>query len=268
MSYYRSPPQRPSGGIGFPPLTPMVRTIMIINGVIWAAQFLLGPVMGVAGLSRILGLVPALVLQGWVWQPITYMWLHSSTDPFHIILNMLFLWMLGGDLERHWGSRAFLRYYLVCGIGAGLFITVGGLFQNPLIPTVGASGAVYGLILAFGKVFSERVILFMLIFPMRARTFAWIMFAVTFVFTLQHSAPRGHGGGLPLPQARVEAEGVPRRASLEVAPSEVQGHAAQGRRLDPLTRRGISFRMSGPSRSSAASIPARHAHRPPIAHRG
>jgi len=188
LSYYRNPPQRPSGGIGFPPLTPMVRTIMIINGVIWAVQFLLGPVMGIAGLSRFLGIVPALVLQGWVWQPITYMWLHSATDPFHIILNMLFLWMLGGDLERHWGGRAFLRYYLVCGIGAGLFITVGGLFQNPLIPTVGASGAVYGLILAFGKVFSERVILFMLIFPMRARTFAWIMFAVTFVFTLGHSA--------------------------------------------------------------------------------
>jgi membrane associated rhomboid family serine protease len=206
MSFYRHTPYRPTGGIALPPLTPMVRIIMIVSGVVWALQFVLW-MFKVSQppfdpLTDAFGLFPAKVIGGWLWQPFTYMWLHAADQPFHILLNMLFLWMLGGDLERHWGGRAFLRYYLVCGIGAGVFITVGGFLPSadPWVPTVGASGAIYGIILAFGKVFADRVILFMLIFPMRARTFAWVMFAVTFVFTLQSSSSAvshvAHLGGM------------------------------------------------------------------------
>ena len=198
MSYYRQPPFRsPGATIGFPPLTPMIKIIMIVNASVWAVQLLMGPVLKLYFveffpqgrgdfflLDGLFGVVPERFVHFWVWQPLTYMWLHSENAPFHIILNMLFLWMLGGDLERHWGSRAFLRYYLVCGVGAGLFIAVAGWFYYPFSPTIGASGAVFGLILAFGMIFSERVILFMLIIPMKARIFALVMLFVTFFFTL------------------------------------------------------------------------------------
>jgi membrane associated rhomboid family serine protease len=190
MTYYRQPPQRgPGVAIGFPPLTPMIKRIMIACGVVWGVQVLLDWGFSI-NLARYLGVVPADLTRGWVWQVFTYMWLHAVNDPFHILLNMLFLWMLGGDLERHWGPRAFLRYYLVCGIGAGVIISLAGQFSAPElrgIPTIGASGAVFGLILAFGMIFSERQILFMLIFPMRARTFAIVMAAVTFFFTVGRS---------------------------------------------------------------------------------
>jgi membrane associated rhomboid family serine protease len=96
-------------------------------------------------------------------------------------MNLLILWMVGGDLERHFGGRRYFTYYTVCGVGAGLFVFVAGLLTEPGLPTIGASGAIYGLLLAYGMVFSERVILFMLIFPMRARTLSWILFAIAFV---------------------------------------------------------------------------------------
>ena len=203
MNYYRQPPFRsPGATIGFPPVTPMIKILLIVNAAVWGVQLLLGPALGLMFanffshpypnapflylMDGLFGLMPYRVLDLWLWQPFTYMWLHS-TDPFHILLNMLFLWMLGGDLERHWGSRGFLRYYVVCGVGAGIFITLAGLFSYSWVPTIGASGAVFGLILAFGLVFSDRVILFMLIFPMKARTFALIMLGVTFFFTLHRS---------------------------------------------------------------------------------
>jgi membrane associated rhomboid family serine protease len=105
-------------------------------------------------------------------------------------MNMLFLYLLGGDLERHWGGRRFLRYYLICGIGAGVVVAVAGKLGGVGIPTIGASGAIYGLLLAYGIVFAERTVLFMLIFPMKARTLSWILFGVAFFSTWD---PRGSG---------------------------------------------------------------------------
>jgi membrane associated rhomboid family serine protease len=191
MSYYRHPPYRTSGpglGIGFPPVTPMTRAIMIACAVVWAVQFLLGPVLGRADLSRLFGIVPPLVVRGFVWQPFTYMFLHSPVQISHLLLNLLILWMVGGDLERHWGGRRYLAYYLVCGAGAGVFVTVAGYLSGTSVPTIGASGAIYGLLLAYGIIFSERTILFMLIFPMRARTLSWVLFAVAFVSAWGQSA--------------------------------------------------------------------------------
>jgi len=193
MSYYRQGPFRPGGpGIKFgaPSLTPYIRGIMIACGVVWLLQVLL---WGTAqfSLAGYLGLVPGLVIRGWLWQPVTYMFLHSPQDLFHILFNMLLLWMFGGELERHWGSRAFLRYYLVCGVGGGVFATVMGYLPggSPTIPTIGASGAIFGLLMAYGLIFSERTVLFVLIFPMKARTMAIIMFVITFFYTF--SQPSG-----------------------------------------------------------------------------
>ena len=193
MSFYRNAPHRTYGGgvIGIPPLTPCVRAIMIACASIWLFQFLFERVLAVASLSAWLGLETAAVLAGRIWQPFTYAWLHSTSDPFHLLFNMLALWMFGGDLERLWGARRLLSYWITCGTGAGLFIVVAEWLFGGRGITVGASGAVYGLIAAYGMLFADRVILFMMIFPMRAQTFAWIMAAVTFVATWS-----GQSGGV------------------------------------------------------------------------
>lgn len=192
MSYYRKGPFRPGGsigGLGVPSLTPFVRALIIGTSAVWFVQLILLRA-GLVDLSRFLGVVPAAVIRGAVWQPLTYMFLHSPGDAFHLLFNMLLLWMFGGELERHWGSHAFLRYYLVCGAGGGLFATAMGFLPGglPGVPTIGASGAIFGLFIAYGMIFSERTILFMLIFPMKARTMAMIMFGITLLYTLTQPA--------------------------------------------------------------------------------
>ena len=195
MSYYRQGPHRPGGpgvSLGVPSLTPVVRGIMIANGVVWLLQILFWQFQ--VDLAYFFGVTPARVFRGWIWQPATSMFLHDPRSLFHILFNMLMLWMFGGELERHWGSRAFLRFYLVCGVGAGLFATVMGLFSNAsmITTTIGASGAIFGVIMAYGLVFGDRTVLFMLIFPMKARTMAWILFALAFFYTLTS----GPGSGI------------------------------------------------------------------------
>ncbi len=190
MSYYRHSPYRAGGGLGLgvPVLTPVTRALMIVCGGVWAVQFLLGPVLRVVDLSWWLGIVPPLVARGYFWQPVTYMFLHSPVQITHLLFNLLILWMVGGDLERHWGGRRFLAYYLVTGVGAGAFVTVAGLLAGTAAPTIGASGAIYGLLLAYGIIFSERIILFMFVIPMRARTLSWILFAIAFFSAWGQSA--------------------------------------------------------------------------------
>jgi len=199
MSYYRQGPYRPSGsgvGIAVPPFFGWVKRIVIACAAIWVVQTLFRGIP----FAVWLGVVPDLVVfRGFVWQPLTYMFLHAPGDVFHIGFNMLMLWMFGSELERTWGGRAFLRYYLACGIGGGVFAVALGL----LVPafggspfagqaaTIGASGAVYGLLIAFGTVFAERTVMVMLMFPMKARTMALIFFGLTFLFTIS-----GTGGGV------------------------------------------------------------------------
>jgi membrane associated rhomboid family serine protease len=186
MNYYRSAPPRGGGfgggeSLGLPSITPVNKALMIVCGGVWVIQFILGPVLHKLDLSPWLGLVPVAVVHGWVWQLVTYMFLHAPAGISHILFNLLAMWMFGGDIERHWGGRKFLTYWLVCGIGAGVCVTAFGAPRGVTTPTVGASGAIYGLILAYGTIFAERRILWNLLFPIKARTFAWIFFAIAFV---------------------------------------------------------------------------------------
>jgi membrane associated rhomboid family serine protease len=131
---------------------------------------------------RLLGLVPAFVLQlGFVWQPFTYMFLHSGI--WHILFNMLVLWMFGLDLERDWGTRRFLQYYFLCGIGAAVCVIVAALFRPPdmLARTIGASGAIYGLLLAYGVMYADRIILMSFLFPIKAKYAVMIFGAIAFI---------------------------------------------------------------------------------------
>jgi len=201
--------QQPGVGFG-PPVTPtVIKGLLIANGVVFLVQFLFqSQRMNVGGISapavEAIGAVwPALVWQGgYLWQPFTYMWLHGSLG--HIAMNMFVLWLFGSQVALAWGPRRFLRFYLVCGIGAGFFITTFpylllaiGIPASLSIPTVGASGAVYGVVLAYSLTWPDRTI--MLIFPPVAMRAIWIipvMFGMTIMMGGSNVSHIGHLGGV------------------------------------------------------------------------
>lgn len=171
--------------IQVPAFPPMVKKLIIINMVLWIGLVIIiqNFLMSQPYFFRWFGLVPSDVLTSfWVWQVFTYMFLHSE-NVFHVVFNMLILWFLGSELEYLWGRRFFLFYYLASGIGAGLIylftITLYYLFTGnfaPLtFPVIGASGAIFGIILAYGILFGERIIYFFMIFPMKAKYFVMIL---------------------------------------------------------------------------------------------
>lgn len=180
------------GGGGGPqmqvaPLTPVVKWIVIINVVTWLVlQVLLGNVFKIRT-ELIFGLVPSQVFENFfLWQVFSYMFLHSVSSPMHLFFNMLMVWFVGAELEQRWGQRFFLIFYLVCGVGAGILYLLAHttlfIFNKDLSawasPVVGASGAIFGLLLAYGILFSERVMLFMMLFPMKAKYFVMVLAAM------------------------------------------------------------------------------------------
>ena len=182
----RYAPGGASYSIGPGPMGPAVRTILFANiGMYVLTLFAARTVV------FWLGLTPEAVLErGRVWQLATYLFVHS-TDPMHILINMLMLWMFGVELERRWGTRAFTTYYAITGIGAGVGVVLAALLpfasaqEAYTIPTVGASGAIFGLMLAWALVFPDRQILFMMIFPLPARVFVAIMGALQFLYAFR-----------------------------------------------------------------------------------
>jgi len=162
------------------PITPAVKWI------IWAniGAFIAG--LGFHHLPDYLGLVPQDVIErGWLWQAVTYMFLHGST--LHILFNMLGIWMFGVELERMWGTRFFLKYYAITGVGAAICTIVVALLPFALtglaykVPTIGASGALYGLLVAYALYFPDRPILMFLLFPVPAKFFVIIIGAISFL---------------------------------------------------------------------------------------
>jgi membrane associated rhomboid family serine protease len=159
------------GGFKFFP--PVIKALLVSNVAIY---FLLGFFgifrIGDLTLSELFDYVLPLHPIGagfGVWQLLTYMFLHGGL--MHLFFNMFALWMFGMELENLWGSRKFFWYYMACGIGAGLTnLFIAPLFA-PVGPTVGASGAVYGVLLAFGMLFPDRPIFIYFLLPIRARYF-------------------------------------------------------------------------------------------------
>ena len=170
------------------PLTPVVKKLLIAIAAVWiVVQIVLDRFLNL-NLSTWFILHPDRVIEKfWMWQTFTYMFFHALS-PLHIFFNALMLWLVGAELERHWGSRFFTIYYFTCGIGAAfLYCICVAIYaiatgdQAPLvIPVLGASGALFGLLVAYGIVFSERVIYFMGLFPMKAKYFALIAAALDF----------------------------------------------------------------------------------------
>jgi membrane associated rhomboid family serine protease len=181
------------------PLTPAIKALVIANVVGYLAG-VLAPSLAIYG-----GLIPgAVVGRLWIWQPVTYMFLHGGL--FHLLFNMLALWMFGVELERVWGTRFFTRFYLVTGVGAAATTILLSLapfaFAEELYvsATVGASGAIYGLLLAYAMYFPNRPIYLYMLFPIPARVFVLIIGAISLLSSVQESrggvAHITHLGGL------------------------------------------------------------------------
>ena len=135
-----------------------------------------------------LGLTPLMVWKKYfLWQLFTYIFLHGGFS--HILFNLLALYMFGGELENYWGSKKFLRYFLYCGIGAGICPVIFSPYQ--FVPVIGASGAIYGILLAFGWLFPNRLIYIYFLFPIPAKYFV-IIFGLIELF----SSMQGTGGGI------------------------------------------------------------------------
>ena len=188
------------------PLTPAVKALLIANTAVFLLTTALGLVSPEAFRTVVyhLALSPRSVVEGWeVWQPATYMFLHAGL--FHLLFNMLALWMFGVELEQLWGTRFFTRYYFVTGGGAGLL-----MLALSFVPrfgeriygasTVGASGALFGLMLAYGLLFPHRKIYMYFLFAVPARYFVMIAGAISLYATVVDQgggvAHTAHLGGL------------------------------------------------------------------------
>ena len=145
----------------------IIFALLIINGLVFALQQFAPSVM-----LKWYALWPVQSPYFMPWQIVTYGFMHSQTTLMHIIFNMLMLWMFGRDLERLMGPQRFLTYYMTCVIGAGIVQLLVGVYQGGGVPTLGASGGVFGILLAYGMHFPNRRL--MLIFPpipMKAKYF-------------------------------------------------------------------------------------------------
>jgi rhomboid family protein len=197
MRRYPSP-YASSFSFGPGPISTALKALIGVTVAIFVAQ-LVFPI-----LTDVLGLHPVLVLRYlWIWQLGTYMFLHGGL--FHILFNMLALWMFGTELERIWGTRYFLKFYLVTGVGAGMLTVLFSLLpfgfaqQVHYSNVIGASGAIYGLLLAYAMYFPDRPIYMYFVFPIPARIFVAIMGAIAFLSSLGDSggvANATHLGGL------------------------------------------------------------------------
>jgi len=192
--------QQPGLRIGPPITPPVIKQILIANAVVFLAQQVreIGPaVMHYASVT------PYLFWQeGYLWQPFSYMWLHASFG--HVAMNMFMLWMFGSQLALAWGPKRFLRFYLICGVGAGLIIATYPYLMYSvrpeaiLLPTLGASGAIYGVLLGYSLTWPDRTI--MLIFPPVAFRAIWLipgLFLMSMMFSSgQNISHIGHLGGV------------------------------------------------------------------------
>lgn len=160
----------------FSELPPVTRWLAVSFFAGWLAELAFGTRLNVT-----LGLVPYLfVHQLWLWQGVTYIFIHGGF--WHFFFNAFMLWMLGAVTERDMGSRRFLLYFLGCGAAAALVTAAWS--HGSLTPVIGASGAVFGLLGAFAFAHPDSTVYVYFLFPMSARMMAVLLGIVEFVLTL------------------------------------------------------------------------------------
>ncbi len=163
-----------------------VKALIVANAAVYLVYFF-GSLFSDQPIFRSLQLVPADVFRRFeIWQLVTYMFLHSLQSFWHILFNMLSLWMFGTPLEQTWGTKRLVQYYFICGIGAGVCVVVMNmLFGDPYQRVLGASGAIYGLLLAYGMMFPDQQVLFSFLFPIKAKYMVMIMGGIAFLSSFQ-----------------------------------------------------------------------------------
>ena len=195
--------------LGFPPFTRAIKWLVIGNASIYLLFLLLrgafpslivqyvvqGHFYPPELIPEFYGqLVPFAVLHGWIWQLVSYSFLHAGL--FHILFNMLTLWMFGSTLESDWGFHQFLEFYFFCVVGAAL-VTIGIAYLalvpafsflaiSPFTPTVGASGGIFGVMVAFAMLYGDReFMMFPLPFMIRAKYLVAILIFIALAGAFQ-----------------------------------------------------------------------------------
>lgn len=201
---------KPSFFGGFQFFPPVIKTLLLINAAVFIILGLGGRMFTLGGIplevffNHYLGLMP-LGYGFWPWQLITYQFMHA--DFWHLLYNMFFgLWMFGMEVEHMWGPKRFLTFYLTCGVVAGAAQLILAPMLEPMsvvdrfgmgIPTIGASGAVYGVLVAFAMMFPDRYIYIYFLLPVKAKylIFGLIAFGVMSVGSQTTIANLAHLGG-------------------------------------------------------------------------
>lgn len=191
----------PGVSVGFWRLTTAVKWIIIANIAVYVVELLTWHWLRSPAMVANLALVPQEVTgRHAYWQPLTYMWLHDPASPGHLILNMFGLWMFGTVIEERWRPWAFLRFYLLTGLIAGLVVLASGLLTGQVkTVTLGASGAIYGVVIAFGLLFPNITIYFLGIMPIKAKWIVYFTILGTALYWLARApgiSIAAHAGGM------------------------------------------------------------------------
>ncbi len=171
--------------------SPFIKVMLIVNVAIFAAQYVIGD-----SIVHLFGLTPARFFSEFpnlIFQVFTYMFLHSTGGIGHILFNMFALWMFGTEIERTWGSKSFARFYLLAGISGGVLTLI--VASGQVAPMIGASAAIYGLLIAYWLMFPNRSILLYFIFPIKVKYFVPGMMLLGFLFSGGNVAHWAHLGG-------------------------------------------------------------------------
>ena len=178
--------------MSFKSMTPAIKALIVVNAAVFAVSLFVGEQF-----LQLFGLVPERVLHDrWIWQPASYLFIHGGF--MHLFFNLFALWMFGMPVEAQWGKTEFLKYYFICGLGAA----AASIAVNPhsLVPVVGASGPIYGLLVAFAMLYPDSVVYVYFLIPVKAAHMA-ILFGVLEFFAGATGATPGiarfaHLGGM------------------------------------------------------------------------
>lgn len=185
------------------PVPPVVARLIAVNVLVYVLQVLTGD-----WLTREFGLVPAMVQRLELWRLFTYQFLHGTA--MHLALNMFALWMFGSELASRWSAGFFARYYFLCAVGGGILFTLVRL--GTWIPSVGASGAIYGVLMAYAMWFPNRQVYLYFLVPIRVRTLIAFLILLEVVQAIETTgtgvAHTAHLGGMAFGYVYLRWHGV------------------------------------------------------------
>lgn len=169
-----------SSGLGYIP--DGVKWLIILNTAIFIPYYLSGYAIQRA-VDALFGLVAGGVIHNYyIWQIFTYMFVHGGI--WHLVFNMLALWFFGTQLEGDWGTRRFLKYYFLCGMAAGVcVVAVNAALGYWYVATIGSSGAIFGVLVAFGVLHPDQMVLMFFVIPMQAKYMVMIFAAMELLAT-------------------------------------------------------------------------------------